>query len=54
MSSLKAFLKVSKKKKKGTSLAVQWLDFHTSTAGGMGPIPGQGTEILQAAWRGQE
>ena len=33
----------------GTSLAVQWLGLHTSTAGGMGLIPGQGTKIPQAA-----
>ena len=29
----------------GTSLAVQWLGLHASTAGGMGSIPGQGTKI---------
>ena len=27
----------------GTSLAVQWLRLHTSSAGGPGSIPGQGT-----------
>ena len=32
-----------------TSLAVQWLRLHASTAGGMGSIPGQGTKIPQAA-----
>ena len=26
---------------------VQWLGLHTSTAGGSGLIPGQGTKILQ-------
>ena len=35
----------------GTSLAVQWLRLHTSTAGGTGLIPGQGTKIPHAAWR---
>ena len=29
----------------GTSLEVQWLGLHASTAGGMGSIPGQGTKI---------
>ena len=32
----------------GTSLAVQWLRLSTSTAGGTGLIPGQGTKILSA------
>ena len=27
----------------GTSLVVQWLRFHTPSAGGLGSIPGQGT-----------
>ena len=35
----------------GTSLAVQWLTFHASTAGDMGSIPGQGTKIPHAAMR---
>ena len=29
----------------GNSLAVQWLGPHTSTARGLGSIPGQGTKI---------
>ena len=29
--------------KRGTSLTAQWLRLHTSIAGGMGSIPGQGT-----------
>ena len=33
----------------GTSLAVQWLRLHTSTAGGVGSIPGQGIKIPRAA-----
>ena len=37
----------------GASLAVQWLRLHTSSAGGLGSIPGQGTKILCAAWRGR-
>ena len=32
----------------GTSLAVQWLRPHTSTAVGMGSVPGRGTKILHA------
>ena len=37
-----------KKKKRETSLAVQWLRLHASTAGGMGSISGQGTKIPHA------
>ena len=37
-----------KKQKIGTSLAVQWLKLHASTAGGTGSIPGQGTVIPNA------
>ena len=33
----------------GTSLAVQWLSLHVSTAVGTGSIPGQGTKIPWAA-----
>ena len=29
----------------GTSLVVQWLRLQASRAGGMGPIPGQGTKV---------
>ena len=36
------------KKRAGTSLGVQWLKLHASTAGGMGSIPGQGTRIQHA------
>ena len=36
---------------RGTSLAVQWSRLHTSTAGGTGLIPGQGTKILHATAR---
>ena len=38
----------------GTSLAVQWLRLCASQAGGVGLIPGQGTEIPHAAWCGQK
>ena len=38
----------------GTSLAVQWLRLHTSTAGGTVSIPGQGTKIPHAALCGQK
>ena len=34
--------------KKGKSLATQWLRLQTSTTGGAGSIPGQGTKILHA------
>ena len=37
----------------GTSLAVQWLRLHASTAGGTGLISGLGTEIPHAEWSGQ-
>lgn len=33
----------------GTSLAVEWLRPHVSTAVGVGPIPGRGTDISRAA-----
>ena len=36
------------------SLAVQLLELGTSTAGGLGSTPGQGTEVLQAAWYGRK
>ena len=38
----------------GTSLAVQWLRLHTSTAGGMGSIPVQGTKIPYVSWHSQK
>ena len=38
----------------GTSLAVQWLRLHASTAGGMGLIPCRGNKILHAMWHGQK
>ena len=34
-------------------LAVQWLRLCTSKAGGVGSIPGQGTETLHVAQQGQ-
>ena len=33
-------------------LEVKWLGLCTFIAQGMGSIPGQGTKILQAVWRG--
>ena len=33
---------------RGTSLVVQWLRLCTPTSGGIGSIPGRGTEILDA------
>ena len=36
-----------------TSLAVQWLRFHASNAGGPGSIPGRGTKIPQATQQDQ-
>ena len=41
-------------KKRGTSLAVQWLRLHASTSGGAGLIPGRGTRIPHAAQSGQK
>ena len=38
----------------GTSLAVQWLGFHTSAARGTSSIPDQGTKIPHAKWGGQK
>ena len=38
----------------GTSLVVQWLGLCASTTGGTGLIPGWGTRILHATWRGQK
>ena len=38
----------------GTSLLVQWLGLHASTAGGMGSIPGWGTKVPCAVWHGQK
>ena len=43
-------LQQRKLKNQGTSLAVQWLRFCASTAGGVDSIPGQGTKIPHAAW----
>ena len=37
----------------GTSLEVQWWRLHESSAEGIGLIPGQGTKIPHAVWRGQ-
>ena len=33
---------------------VQWLRLHASNPRGVGSIPGRGTKIPHAAWRGQE
>ena len=41
-------------KKGGTSLAVQWLRLHASTAGGKGSIPGRRTKIPHTAWHSQK
>ena len=43
-----------RKDTRGTSLAVQWLRLHTSSAGGMGSIPGRGTKIPHAVQGGQK
>ena len=37
-----------------TSIAVQWLRVHASTAAGAGSIPGWGTKILCAMQNGQK
>ena len=38
----------------GTSLVVQWLRLCSSTSGGLGSIPGEGTKISHATWHGQK
>ena len=38
----------------GSSLGVQWLRLHTSSAVNEGSIPGQGTKIQHATWLGQK
>ena len=43
----------TQKEPAGTSLAVQWLGLWTSTTGGVGSIPGQGTKIPCAMWQGK-
>ena len=45
---IKLNLKTPKELILGTSLVVQWLNLHTSTAGGVGVIPGGITKILHA------
>ena len=45
---------VSKTSPQGTSLVVQWLRLHASTAGGASSIPGPGTKIPHAAWCGPQ
>ena len=40
---------VTRLRAKGTSLVVQWLGLHASTAGGMRLIPGRGTKMPHAA-----
>ena len=51
---LNALISAFKSRILGNSLAVQWLELLTSTAGGTGLIPGQGTKILQAMWHGHK
>ena len=46
--------KYKKKKNRGTSLALQWLRLHVSTAVGMGSIPGWGTKIPHVAQCGKK
>ena len=38
----------------GNSLAVQWLELHTSTTGDTDSIPSQGIKIPQDTWYGQK
>ena len=37
-----------------TSLEVQWLGLHVSTAGGTGSVSGRGTKMSHAVWCGQK
>ena len=46
--------KRQQKQIKGTSLETQWLRNHTSTAGGLGSIPGPGTKMPHAMQHGQK
>ena len=39
---LHGLIMLKKRKRLGTSLAVQWLRLHASTAGGAGSMPGRG------------
>ena len=54
MSSLSKYCRAKKKKKFETSLVVHLLRLCPSNAGGVGSIPGQGTEIPHAAWHSQK
>ena len=40
-------------RKRGNSLAVQWLELYALTIEGLGLIPDWGTKIPQALWYGQ-
>ena len=42
------YIQIVKRINPGTSLLVKWLRLHTSNAGSVGLIPGQGTKILDA------
>ena len=41
-------------RKPGNSMAAQWWRLSAPTAGGMGSIPGQGSQILQTAWTNEQ
>ena len=47
-------IKLYLKTKAGNSLVVWWLGLCSFTAKGPGSVPGWGTKILQALWRGQK
>ena len=47
-------VRAMKNKGWGTSLAVQWLRFHTPNAGDTGSIPGWGTKIMNIMQCGQK
>ena len=46
--------KIKRQRTWGTSLVVQWLRLLTSTAEGMGLIPGRGTKSLHAIWHSKK
>ena len=48
------FYKLSKNLKTGTSLVIQWLRLHASTAGGMASVPGWRTKIPHVTWGSQK
>ena len=53
LNTIQAAQKEKRNRRAETCLVAQWLTLCTSTEGGMGSIPGQGTKISHAAWCGK-